>query len=517
MTKSPRQDDRAPSPVPVRRYRYSKWRWRVLVGTLDAVGGLAMRLWRIVRPIPTWSEPRRILVVQLDHLGDSVLSSPLFPRLKAHSPDAAIDVLASPSNRAVFEADPLVDRVILADRNWFERQPGRWALASAVWSIARMLRGKGYDLGIDVRGDVLSVLVLAMAGIPRRVGWAMGGGGFLLTDLADWVPGRHEVRSRLALLDAMALPRPEGEPDDASARVSVHVSDRDRSRVARLLADAWESPAPVPVRPAKRSVRRASAELVIVGSGPSNHLMDEDFPPDPDSEPPRFPLSLSVLSPSRRGEGCRRPGEGIRPPQHFNRPRSDEAPIEPSNGSEADWLHAGRFGASAPLLAVHLGAGTPAKRWPIEHWDALLTRFLRDGWRVLIVGGPDDAELAARLTPHDALRDWTGRLAVTETTALLERADLFLGSDSGPAHLAACAGVPSVVLFSGTNRVGQWRPWSRRSLVLRHDVPCNPCHRKVCPLADHPCMTGLTPDRVYQATRRWWSRLHRAESPHAPL
>jgi ADP-heptose:LPS heptosyltransferase len=169
------------------------------------------------------------------------------------------------------------------------------------------------------------------------------------------------------------------------------------------------------------------------------------------------------------------------------------------------------------LLAVHLGAGTPAKRWPIEHWDALLARFLRDGWRVLIVGGPDDAELAARLTPHDALRDWTGRLAVTETTALLERADLFLGSDSGPAHLAACAGVPSVVLFSGTNRVGQWRPWSRRSLVLRHDVPCNPCHRKVCPLADHPCMTGLTPDRVYQATRRWWSRLHRAESPHAPL
>ena len=118
---------------------------------------------------------------------------------------------------------------------------------------------------------------------------------------------------------------------------------------------------------------------------------------------------------------------------------------------------------------MHLGAGTRAKRWPIAHWDDLIGRFLRDGWRVVVVGGSDDAGLAARLAPHEAMRDWTGRLAVTETTALLERADLFLGADSGPAHLAACAGVPSVVLFSGTNRVGQWRPWSRRSLVLRHD------------------------------------------------
>ena len=57
------------------------------------------------------------------------------------------------------------------------------------------------DLGIDVRGDILTVVVLALAGIPRRLGWAMGGGGFLLTDTAAFVWGRHEVRSRQALLE----------------------------------------------------------------------------------------------------------------------------------------------------------------------------------------------------------------------------------------------------------------------------------------------------------------------------
>jgi heptosyltransferase-2 len=187
------------------------------------------------------------------------------------------------------------------------------------------------------------------------------------------------------------------------------------------------------------------------------------------------------------------------------------------DADDADWLHAGRFGSEAPLLAVHLGAGTAAKRWPPAHWKVLIGRYLGDGWRVVIVGGPDDVGAAQGLEPHDSLRDWTGRMTVPQTAAFLERADLFIGADSGPSHLAASAGIASVVLFSGTNRVSQWRPWSRRSLVLRNWVSCQPCHLKTCPLADHPCMTGLDPDRVYRASRRWWARLHGEESPHAPL
>ena len=446
-----------PRPVPVRRYRYSKLRWRVLVHALDAVGAVVMALWRIVRPRPTAPAVASILLVQLDHLGDAILTSPMLPRLRAAYPGARIDVLASPSNRSVFAADPHVDRVLVAEKNWFARGPGGRALGSAVWRLGRSLRPERYDLGIDVRGDVLTVLVLAIAGCRRRVGWAMGGGGFLLTDVATWEPGRHEVRSRMALLDALGL------PEDGPPRVSVGVRDADRARVAVLLREAWP-----PARrraPAPRLAARAS-----LGGGHRAHV----------ARPP-------VAAKAR--------------------------PI----GNDPDRLHAGRFGAEAPLLAVHLGAGTAAKRWPSRHWKDLTSRFLADGWRVVIVGGPEDSELAESLAPHEDLRDWTGRLAVTETAALLERADLFVGSDSGPAHLAACAGVPSVILFSGTNRVRQWRPWSRRALVLRAKVACRPCHRKVCPLADHPCLSGLAPARVHGAARRWWARLHREEAPHAPL
>jgi ADP-heptose:LPS heptosyltransferase len=451
MTRSPSN----PRPVTIGRYRYSKLRWRLLVHALDAAGSVALRAWRAFRPIRPVSDPRRILIVQLDHLGDSVLTSPLITGLKAAYPEAAIDVLASPSNHEVFEADPAVRRVWVAERTWFERHPGRWGMLRAVWRLGRLIRGVGYDLGIDVRGDVLTVLVLALGGIPRRVGWAMGGGGFLLTDLAQWVRGRHEVRSRLALLE------PLGIASDEPARVLVHIDDHDRATVASWLAEAWP--------------RKVSRRLEVpVGAGWLNN------PPD--------------RALARRPSATARPHPG-----------------------DPDTLHAGRFGRYPPLLAVHIGAGTSAKRWPQRHWNALLERFLEDGWRIVIVGGPDDPPAGLALPRHERLQDWTGRLSVAQSAALLERADLFVGADSGPAHLAASAGTLSVILFSGTNQPRQWRPWSRYSLILRNRVPCQPCHQKTCPLADHPCMTGLDPDRVYRAARRWWARIHHAESPHNPI
>jgi ADP-heptose:LPS heptosyltransferase len=219
------------------------------------------------------------------------------------------------------------------------------------------------------------------------------------------------------------------------------------------------------------------------------------------------PRRAEVYTPARRAIGHAEPRAARKP---------SSAPTA-ATPDEPDWLHADHFSSPAPLLAVHLGAGNAAKRWPTRSWRALVERFLEDGWRIIVVGGVDDLPLSSALPVHDRVRDWAGSLTVAQTTALLERADLFIGADSGPAHLAACAGTLSVVLFSGTNQPRQWRPWSRHALTLRRRVPCQPCHQKVCPLADHPCMSGLHPDRVYRAAMRWWSRTHRAESPHPPL
>src|SRR5262245_29495870 len=121
-----------PRPVRIGRYRYSKLRWRLLVHAFDFVGMLVMVIVRSVRPARRIDQPRRILIVQLDHLGDAVLSTPLVAELRAAYPEASIDVLASPSNHEVFAALPDVDRVHVAERTWFERRPERWGLLRAV-------------------------------------------------------------------------------------------------------------------------------------------------------------------------------------------------------------------------------------------------------------------------------------------------------------------------------------------------------------------------------------------------
>ena len=367
-----------------------------------------------------------------------MLTSPLIARLRAAYPEATIDVLASPSNHEVFEADPR--RRPGPDRRAdLVRAAARAAgdCSAAVWELGRSLRGEGYDLGIDVRGDVLTVLVLALAGIPRRVGWAMGGGAFLLTDVADWVRGRHEVRSRLALLEPLGI-----APDEPARVDGPRRRPTTGSPSARWLAEAW---------PAQACAARLEAS-------------------------------------GRRRRPRRGHADGHGDASRARGPRRRTAGTSPTGCTPAG------SAPLPPLLAVHLGAGTAAKRWPRRHWNSLIQRFLAGRLAGRRRGRARKTRRRPRSSPpHDRLRDWTGRLTVTQTTALLERADLFIGADSGPAHLAASAGTLSVILFSGTNQPGQWRPWSRHSLILRHRVPCQPCHQKLCPLADHPCMSGLRP------------------------
>jgi ADP-heptose:LPS heptosyltransferase len=152
------------------------------------------------------------------------------------------------------------------------------------------------------------------------------------------------------------------------------------------------------------------------------------------------------------------------------------------------------------LVVVHVGAGTAAKSWPVEHWRELIGRLIvGHGAQLVLVGGGKDRIIARRILgdrPWPGVTDWTGQLGIDELAALLRRAEVMVGADSGPAHLAAAVDTPVVVLFSGTNQPRQWRPNGRSVAVVRRPVACSPCHRERCPLSEHPCMRELLPRRV---------------------
>lgn len=379
----------------LRHYRYVRLRWRALFAVIDAIG------WWLRRFIERWRGDvtangalgctvQRVLLVQLDHLGDAVITTAMLPPLRNEYPDASIEVLASARNYALFAACPEIDRVYVAKVNRFaSRLPGLWLPAMLAW--AWRLRRRSYDLGIDVRGEFPHAVLLFLAGVRRRIGWNAGGGGFLLTDSPEFRPHRPETESRAALLHILGI--------ESDAPIAPRIRAR---RVERFWRDA-----------APRDARRR--------------------------------------------------------------------------------------------IVLHIGAGTPAKRWPVEHWRELLGRLILDGdYQIALVGGPADQFRAAEILgdqPWPNVIDATGKLELRQTAAVLADADLFIGADSGPAHLAAALGTPVVVLFSGTNHAAQWQPRGPRVVVVRHEVACSPCHRRQCPWAEHPCMTRITPEQVLRAAK----------------
>lgn len=148
-------------------------------------------------------------------------------------------------------------------------------------------------------------------------------------------------------------------------------------------------------------------------------------------------------------------------------------------------------------LALQTSCGTSAKLWPEESWVRLINS-LPAGLAPVILGGPGEESqalaLAARCRRKPAVA--AGRLSLPGLAALLAGCRAMVSLDSGPAHLAASLGLPTVVLWSGTNQDWQWAPRGPRVALVRAAPPaCSPCELAQCPL-EHACMAGLAVEDV---------------------
>ncbi|HSA23221.1 MAG TPA: glycosyltransferase family 9 protein [Myxococcota bacterium] len=164
-------------------------------------------------------------------------------------------------------------------------------------------------------------------------------------------------------------------------------------------------------------------------------------------------------------------------------------------------LAPGRVALLAP------GSGSPAKCWPAERFAALSALLARDGWRVALCGGPADADAlaAAQAAARAAGAPATPTLTdqdPSELRALLAACELFVGNDSGPAHLAALLGRPTLVLF-GPTQADTWRPLGPRVAIARGQAPCAPCApERLEECGGRACFDGLGPEQACEAARR---------------
>ena len=137
-----------------------------------------------------------------------------------------------------------------------------------------------------------------------------------------------------------------------------------------------------------------------------------------------------------------------------------------------------------PYVVLHPGAGDPRRRWPLERF-ARVAEFVhaRFGRAVVVGGSRDEQALAERLRALSRVPvlDVAGQLDVGAYAALISQADLFVGNDTGPAHMAFALGVPSVVVYwcgnlitAGPPTRGLFRP------VLSWTIDCPACGRRQC-------------------------------------
>ena len=149
-----------------------------------------------------------------------------------------------------------------------------------------------------------------------------------------------------------------------------------------------------------------------------------------------------------------------------------------------------------PTAVVHPGSGGIGKCWPLENFLELIDQLQQRGVHVLLLCGPVEAD-QQRIPASVRSLQPPGLL---ELAGLLERADLFIGNDSGPGHIAAAVGTPTLILFGPTDpRV--WRPRGRQAHILQAPagrlgaLAVNSVHEAACAILEGSDATpGVFPD-----------------------
>jgi len=163
-----------------------------LVDSVGAIATLPFRLFRKIDPIEPESV-RSILLIRDAYLGDVVMTLPILAPLRRRFPGAKITFLTSSSARPVLETNPHVDEILTYDAFWFYPQP-----MNAYWKFLLQHRRREFDLVIEARGDIRDILMLAAPPRSRwRVGYGIGGGAWMLTDVVPFRKVSHKVEFHL--------------------------------------------------------------------------------------------------------------------------------------------------------------------------------------------------------------------------------------------------------------------------------------------------------------------------------
>ncbi len=328
------------------------------------------------KPLINWENVKRVLVVRLRSIGDTVLATPSLIALRRFLPEAQIDILLEDWVAPILEGFDAIDNVVS-----FKKDDLRSRLQTA-WKI----RQKKYDVVVNLHGGTTSAFFIRASGAKHRVGFSHYRYTFfhnhLLSSSADYwqKESTHSAEQQLALLGFVGVP----------------VADKPKSRL------------------------NVSSNL-------------------------KFKISNYAL--------------------------------------------------------LHPVAAFDTKQWATENFARIAEYLSAKGFQIVAIATKKEREVLDNLknlsnVPITIFDD----LSLPEITALAARAEIFIGNDSGIAHIAAAVQTPSVVIFGSSNR-NHWRPWTdAANEIVYENLPCQPCAGYFCKEFDAPkCILSVKVESVIEA------------------
>lgn len=336
-----------------------------------------------------WNDIRRVLLIRLRSIGDTVLATPSIDALRRFLPDAEIDILVEDWVAPVLAEHPSLHSILSFERGSL----------GARARVAHEIRTRGYDVVYNLHGGTTATFLTRATGAPHRVGYASYQYSQLHNHQAPsplllWGQEKtHSVEQQLALLGWTGVPVTDRPP--------THLAiTRDASeRVTQLLEAA--------------------------------NLSDRTF------------------------------------------------------------------------ALMHPAAAFATKQWSASNFGQVVDFLAGKGIATAAIAGPNQATVLNDLINAANSRVVAFDLSLPEVSALAARARLFVGNDSGIAHIAAAVRTPSVVIF-GSSNIAHWRPWNTAPAeVVFEEMPCQPCHGYFCEKFPEPeCILRIPVERVTTAIEK---------------
>lgn len=150
------------------------------------------------------------------------------------------------------------------------------------------------------------------------------------------------------------------------------------------------------------------------------------------------------------------------------------------------------------VIGLNTGGSWPTKRWPVEKFAKLADRLIAEyNCNIIFLGSKGDLSRIDKIISLMNNRPLVaaGETNLKELAVLESMCDLVISNDSGPVHVAAAAGTPTITIF-GPSDEKKYRPLGDKHEIVINELDCRPCGEHKCPLGHHRCMEDIGVDDV---------------------